>query len=64
MSILAAGRATLEIADRGHAAFVDEVEVGRRVAGQVRVAFEVEDSAVTTDRLARAGAHRWWRRRP
>ena len=56
VSILAAGRATLEIADRGHAAFVDEVEVGRRVAGPVRVAFEVEDSAVTTDRLVRAGA--------
>ena len=41
---------------RGHAAFVDEVEVGRRVAGQVRVAFEVERLRGETDRLARAGA--------
>jgi GrpB-like predicted nucleotidyltransferase (UPF0157 family)/predicted enzyme related to lactoylglutathione lyase len=56
VSILSAGRATLEIADRGHAAFVDEVEVGRRVAGQVRVAFEVAHPDATTDRLARAGA--------
>jgi GrpB-like predicted nucleotidyltransferase (UPF0157 family)/predicted enzyme related to lactoylglutathione lyase len=56
VSILRAGRATLELADVGHAAFVDEVEVGRRVAGQVRVAFEVADSGAVTDRLARAGA--------
>jgi GrpB-like predicted nucleotidyltransferase (UPF0157 family)/predicted enzyme related to lactoylglutathione lyase len=56
VSILGAGRATLELADAGHAAFVDEVEVGRRVAGQVRVAFEVADSGAVTDRLARAGA--------
>ena len=56
VSILGAGRATLELADAGHAAFVDEVEVGRRVAGQVRVAFEVADSGAMTDRLARAGA--------
>jgi GrpB-like predicted nucleotidyltransferase (UPF0157 family)/predicted enzyme related to lactoylglutathione lyase len=56
VSILGAGRATLELADAGHADFVDEVEVGRRVAGQVRVAFEVTDSGAMTDRLARAGA--------
>jgi GrpB-like predicted nucleotidyltransferase (UPF0157 family)/predicted enzyme related to lactoylglutathione lyase len=56
VSILRAGRATLELADAGHAAFVDEVEVGRRVAGRVRVAFEVADSGAVTDRLARAGA--------
>jgi len=56
VSILGAGRATLELADTGHADFVDEVEVGRRVAGQVRVAFEVTDSGAMTDRLARAGA--------
>lgn len=54
--ILEAGRATLEIADPGHAAFIDEVEVGRRVAGQVRVAFQVDDSAAATADLAAAGA--------
>ncbi len=56
LTILAAGRATLELADPAYAAYIDEVEVGRRVAGPVRVAFEVPDSAAVTDRLARAGA--------
>jgi hypothetical protein len=42
VTILEAGRATLELLDPTHAAFVDEVEVGRRVAGQVRLAFEVD----------------------
>lgn len=56
--ILEAGRATLEIADPGQAEFIDRVEVGRRVAGQIRVAFEVGDSravtAVLVDALAGA----------
>jgi lactoylglutathione lyase len=56
VSILDAGRATLEITDPIHAAYIDEVEVGRRVAGHIRVAFEVGDSAATTDRLIDAGA--------
>ncbi|MGX1478803.1 UNVERIFIED_CONTAM: lactoylglutathione lyase [Streptomyces canus] len=56
VTILEAGRATLELTDPNHAAFIDEVEVGRRVAGHVRVAFEVDDSALTTARLAEAGA--------
>jgi predicted enzyme related to lactoylglutathione lyase len=54
--ILEAGRATLEIADPAQAAFIDAVEVGRRVAGHIRVAFEVEDSAETARRLERGGA--------
>jgi lactoylglutathione lyase len=54
--ILEAGRATLEIADRAQAEFIDRVEVGRRVAGHIRVAFEVADSAATTRLLAGAGA--------
>ena len=33
VTILEAGRATLELADPPHAAYIDEVEVGRRVAG-------------------------------
>ncbi|WLW50915.1 VOC family protein [Streptomyces sp. YU58] len=56
VTILEAGRATLELTDPNHAAFIDEVEVGRRVAGHIRVAFEVDDSTVTTARLAEAGA--------
>src|SRR5688572_10911731 len=56
VAILDAGRATLELADPPHAAFVDEVEVGRRVAGHVRVAFQVTDAKAATDRVVAAGA--------
>ena len=56
VTILEAGRATLEITDPPHAAFIDEVEVGKRVAGHIRVAFEVTDSEGTTRRLEAAGA--------
>ncbi len=56
VTILEAGRATLELTDPPHAAYIDEVEVGRRVAGHVRVAFEVDDAAEATTRLAAAGA--------
>ncbi|MGE5691294.1 MAG: VOC family protein [Pseudomonadota bacterium] len=56
VTILEAGRATLELLDEEHAAFVDEVEVGRRVAGHVRLAFEVDDAGGTTARLVEAGA--------
>ncbi len=56
VTLLDAGRATIELADPPHAAYVDEVEVGRRVAGHIRVAFEVADAAATTARLAAAGA--------
>ena len=56
VTILDAGRATLEIADPAQADFIDAVEVGRRVAGHIRVAFEVADAAAATDRLAAGGA--------
>jgi len=56
VAILEAGRATLEIADPPQAAYIDQVEVGRRVAGHIRVAFGVADSAAATARLAAAGA--------
>ncbi|MFI6372577.1 VOC family protein [Streptomyces sp. NPDC050546] len=56
VTILDAGRATLELTDPNHAAFIDEVEVGRRVAGHVRVAFQVDDSVAVTAKLAAAGA--------
>lgn len=54
--ILEAGRATLEIADPAQAEFIDRVEVGRRVAGHIRVALAVEDSRAMTEVLAAAGA--------
>jgi predicted enzyme related to lactoylglutathione lyase len=56
VTILEAGRATLELTDLPHAAYIDEVEVGRRVAGHIRVAFEVDDSTATLRRLEAAGA--------
>lgn len=56
VAILEAGRATLEINDPTYAAYIDEVEVGERVAGHVRVAFGVADSTAATDRLVDGGA--------
>jgi lactoylglutathione lyase len=56
VAILDAGRATLELSDVPHAEHIDRLEVGRRVAGQVRVAFRVPDAAETTDRLVGGGA--------
>ena len=56
--LLEAGRGTLELFDEGQAAMVDEIEVGRRVAGAVRIAFEVEDSRATGEALVAAGAER------
>ncbi|MDF2741843.1 MAG: glyoxalase [Actinomycetia bacterium] len=49
--VLDAGRATLELLAAGQAELVDEIEVGARVAGPVRVALEVADSAATARRL-------------
>ena len=54
--ILDAGRATLELTDDRHAEYIDRVEVGRRVAGPLRVALEVDDTAAMTDALIVAGA--------
>ena len=56
VTILEAGRATLELTDPNHAAYIDRVEVGRRVAGHIRVAFQVGDSAKLTGTLIDAGA--------
>lgn len=54
--ILEAGTATLEIGDRPHTEYVDEVEVGRQVAGHVRVALRVDDATVSTAEAEGAGA--------
>jgi lactoylglutathione lyase len=56
VTILEAGAATLELTDSRHAEFIDEVEVGRRVAGHIRVAFKVDDSVAATEILKAAGA--------
>ena len=56
VTLLEAGSATLELMDQANAEFVDEVEVGRRVAGHIRVAFEVDDAAAATADAEAAGA--------
>jgi methylmalonyl-CoA/ethylmalonyl-CoA epimerase len=54
--LLDAGRATLEIFDQAQAQAIDNIEVGRRVAGQVRIAFQTSDSEGAAKRLVVAGA--------
>jgi lactoylglutathione lyase len=56
VTLLDAGRATLELTDPVNAEFIDQVEVGRRVAGHVRVALEVEDARAATEAAAAGGA--------
>jgi len=54
--LLDAGRATFELTDEVNAAYVDDVEVGRRVAGQIRLAFRVEDAAAAAAAAEAGGA--------
>ena len=54
--LLDAGGATLEVVNEAHAASIDEIEVGERVAPKVRVAFRVDDSEPAAARLREAGA--------
>ncbi len=56
VTILDVGRATLELSNPAQVAMIDELEVGRRVAPRLRVAFEVADAGGTTDELVEAGA--------
>ena len=56
VAILDAGRATLELSDVPHAEHIDRLEVGQRVAGQIRVALKVDDAAGATERAVGAGA--------
>lgn len=54
--LLNAGRATLELFDEAQASHVDDLEVGRRVSGPVRLSLEVADSDEIGRRLVDAGA--------
>ena len=54
--VLDGGRATLELIDEAQADYIDRVEVGRRVAGPVRLALAVDDSAALAERARRNGA--------
>ncbi|MBK7918027.1 MAG: VOC family protein [Chloroflexi bacterium] len=54
--LLGAGAASLEIFDPDYAAGVDQIEVGERVSGQIRFAFEVPDVRAAMARALRYGA--------
>lgn len=56
VTILEVGRATLEISNPAQVAMIDDVEVGRRVAPRLRVAFEVDDVPEVTAELVSGGA--------
>lgn len=56
VTILDVGRATLELSNRAQVEMIDEVEVGRRVAPRLRVAFEVADADEASERLVAGGA--------
>jgi len=55
VTILDAGRATLELANTAQVEMIDQVEVGRRVAPHFRVALEVDDTAAATRAVLAAG---------
>ena len=54
--LLDAGRATLEITDPANAAFIDQIEVGRRIAGPIRVGLEVDDARAAAAAAVDGGA--------
>lgn len=54
--VLDMGKATLEVFDEKQAQTVDQLEVGRRISGQVRLALEVPDVNAATQRLLAHGA--------
>ena len=54
--VLDGGRATLELIDEAQAAYIDDVEVGRRVAGPIRLALAVDDSTALAERARMNGA--------
>jgi predicted enzyme related to lactoylglutathione lyase len=56
VAILDAGRATLELSDVPHAEHIDALEVGRRVAGAIRVALQVDGVDAVTDAAVSGGA--------
>ena len=55
IAILEAGRATLELVDAAQAAFIDDVEVGHRSAGRVRIALGVSAVQEQHEHLVAAG---------
>ncbi len=56
VSILDAGRATLELSNPAQVRLIDSVEAEGRPSARIRIALEVDDAAGTTHRLVEAGA--------
>ena len=56
VTILEAGRATLELANPAQKKMIDEVEAGGLPSPRIRVAFEVADTIGVTRRLTESGA--------
>jgi pyrimidine deaminase RibD-like protein/predicted enzyme related to lactoylglutathione lyase len=56
VTVLEAGRATLELGNAAQGRFIDGVEAGGQTGTAVRLAFEVDDAGTVTDALAARGA--------
>jgi methylmalonyl-CoA/ethylmalonyl-CoA epimerase len=54
--VLDLGKATLEVFDEKQAQTIDQIEVGRRVSGQIRFALQVPDLDAAMKRLQAHGA--------
>jgi catechol 2,3-dioxygenase-like lactoylglutathione lyase family enzyme len=56
VTILDAGRATLELSNPAQVRMIDRVEAEGQPSRKIRIAFEVDDAAGATHRLVAAGA--------
>lgn len=54
--VLDAGRATLELINTAQRSLIDQLELGRDVSREIRVAFEVSDAQASTDAVLEAKA--------
>ena len=54
--ILDMGHATLELFDEKQAEVIDQLEAGRRISGQIRLALQVPDLQAAMERLLAHGA--------
>lgn len=54
--VLNMGKATLEVFDEMQAQTIDQIEVGRRISGQIRFALQVPDLKAAMQRLLAHGA--------
>ena len=54
--ILDMGKATLELFDEAQAEYIDQLEAGKRISGQIRFALQVPDLHTAMERLLAHGA--------